>query len=74
MGASSVGGSQHWHAARCFERDECKEVLSDAVRFEILQLFFVYAKEEESLRDEIALAKGERIKYQETMMILCLLC
>ena len=47
--------------------------LSDAVRFQILQLFFVFGKEEESLRDEFALAKGERITYQETMMILYLL-
>ena len=30
--------------------------------------------ERKSLRDEFALAKGERMTYQETMMILCLLC
>ena len=48
--------------------------LSDAVRFQMLQLLFVFAREEESLRDEFALAKGERITHQETMMILCLLC
>ena len=48
--------------------------LIDAVRFQMLQLFFVFAKEEEPLRDEFVLAKGERITYQETMMILCLLC
>ena len=40
----------------------------------ILQLFFVFAKEEESLRDEFALTKGKRITYQDTMMILYLLC
>jgi hypothetical protein len=48
--------------------------LIDAVRFQMLQLLFVFAREEEPLRDEFALAKGERITYQETMMILYLLC
>jgi hypothetical protein len=37
--------------------------------FMILQLLFVFAKEEESLRDEFALAKGERTTNQDTMMI-----
>jgi hypothetical protein len=42
----------------------------------ILQLFFVLAKEEgfASAKFEFALAKGERGTYQETMMILYLLC
>ncbi len=48
--------------------------LSDAVRFQMFQLFFVFAREEESLRDEFALAKGERVPCQETMVILYLLC
>jgi hypothetical protein len=37
----------------------------------ILQLCFVIAKEEESVGDEFALAKGERITHQETTILLC---
>jgi hypothetical protein len=42
----------------------------------ISQLFFVLAKEEEPLRDEFALDRGERIAYQEseTKMTLYVFC
>ncbi len=48
-------------------------VFSDGCTFDLPQ-FFVFAKEEESLGNEFALAKGERVPYQETMVIEYLLC
>jgi hypothetical protein len=48
-------------------------VFSDGCTFDLLQ-FFVFAKEEESLGNEFALAKGKRVPYQETMVIEYILC